>query len=434
MSNHQLNQYARNNGRSGIQDHALIYIEDMLCGVPPTLPEHSIFRVRPQLRRVNNKAYEPEILVVGPHHYGNDKFKSMEEQKMRYVQQLLQRRKEESIDRYMPTLRELEQLVRNCYAETINLSQEKFLAMMFIDGCFIVELFRKYNMEKLRNKDGPLMEADWIRYCLQRDLLLLENQLPLFFLNKLYDLTKRSDEPRELIDIATTYFDFKLGDSGQCPTLRESKHLLHLMHTCWTSGLPNVPRLSGRAPPTKEKLMFMSSATELRESGVKLRAVRGRHMKDIRFENGKLEIPVLIVQDHTESQFRNLIAYEQHRQGGGISYFTDYVTLMDCLINSSKDVEVLRRAGIIKNYLGDDEVIAQMFNRMGDYVTLPNFYYSEIFKTVNAYCNKRRNVWMAKLRREYFHSPWAFLSVLAAIVLLLLAAAQTVFTILSYTK
>lgn len=163
------------------------------------------------------------------------------------------------------------------------------------------------------------MEEDWIRYCLQRDLLLLENQLPLFLLNKLYDLTKGPDEHLELIDIATTYFDFELGDSGQYPTLRESKHLLHLMHTCWTSGLPNVRRLYGRAPPTKEKLMFMSSATELRESGVKLRAVRGRHMKDIRFKNGKLEIPVLSVQDHTESQFRNLIAYEQHRQGGDIN-------------------------------------------------------------------------------------------------------------------
>lgn len=90
------------------------------------------------------------------YHYGKDKFKSMEEEKMRYVQQLLQRRKEESVDQYMLTLRELEQLVRNCYAETINLSQEKFLAMMLIDGCFIVELFRKYNMEKLKTKTTHL--------------------------------------------------------------------------------------------------------------------------------------------------------------------------------------------------------------------------------------------------------------------------------------
>ncbi|KAF8015759.1 hypothetical protein BT93_H1328 [Corymbia citriodora subsp. variegata] len=304
--------------------------------------------------------------------------------------------------------------------------------MILIDGCFIVELFRKYNTEKLRDKDDPFMKADWIRYCLQCDLLLFENQLPLCVLNKLYDLTKGQDEHLELIDIATRYFG--LGDSSQYPTLRESKHLLHLMHTCWTYGLPNMPRLHGRAPLMKEKFMFMSSVIDLKESGVKLKAVRQQHVKDIRFKNGKLEIPALSIQDHTESQFRNLIAYEQHCQGGDINYFTDYVTFMDCLINTSKDVKVLRRTGIIRNYLGDDKVVVQMFNKMGDSVTLSNFYYSQIFKNVNAYCNRRWNVWMAKLRREYFHSPWAFLSVLAAVVLLLLAAMQTIFSILSYRK
>ncbi|KAK3417053.1 hypothetical protein EUGRSUZ_H02805 [Eucalyptus grandis] len=115
-------------------------------------------------------------------------------------------------------------------------------------------------------------------------------------------------------------------------------------------------------------------------------------MKDIIFKNGKLEIPVLSVRDHTESQFQNLIMYEQHRQGRGIKYFTDYVTFMDCLINSSKDVEVLRHEGIIKNYLGNDEVVAHVINKTGDYLTLSNFFYSEIFKNVNAYYNKRWNV------------------------------------------
>ncbi|KAI3440327.1 uncharacterized protein J3R85_003650 [Psidium guajava] len=105
---------------------------------------------------------------------------------------------------------------------------------------------------------------------------------------------------------------------------------------------------------------------------------------------------------------------------------------MDSLINTSKDVELLRRQGIIRNYMGDDEAVAQMFNKMGDCVALNDSYYNETSRKVNAYCNKKGNVWMAKLRREYFHSPWALLSVLAAIVLLLLTAAQTAFALLSY--
>ncbi|KAF8037698.1 hypothetical protein BT93_B0525 [Corymbia citriodora subsp. variegata] len=186
--------------------------------------------------------------------------------------------------------------------------------------------------------------------------------------------------------------------------------------------------------PQQYCITVMPSATELRESGVRFRALQGGELSDIKFENGTLEIPVLYVGDSTESQFRNLIAYEQYRQSRGVNYFTDYVTLLDCLINSSKDVKVLRRARIIKNYLGDDEAVAQMFNKIGDYITAYGSYYSEIFKNVNEYCDKPWNIRMAKLRREYFHSPWAFLSVLAAIVLLLLTIAQTVFSILSYKR
>ncbi|KAK3417039.1 hypothetical protein EUGRSUZ_H02791, partial [Eucalyptus grandis] len=357
---------------------------------------HSIFRVRHQLREVNEKAYDPEILAIGPYHYGNDKFKFMEVQKLRYLQQLLKRRKEESVDGYMPTLKELERQARNCYAETIDLSQEKFLAMMLIDGCFIVELFRKYNMKIPTDKDDPVLHICGIPNSIRRDLLLLENQLPLFVLSKLYDLIKGPDEHHEFSEVAAMYFHFELGGPGQNWTIGKREHLLHLYHAWCTSGLPETPELNC--------IPVMPSAIELRESGVRFKAVQGGQLSDIKFKNGTLELP--------------------HRQSSDINCFTDYATFMDCLINSSKDVKVLRRAGIVKNYLGNDEVVAQMFNKIGDH----------IFPNVNAHCNKRMNVWMAKLRRKYFHSPWASLSVLAAIVLLLLIAAQTLFTIPSYTK
>ncbi|KAL3726717.1 hypothetical protein ACJRO7_031591, partial [Eucalyptus globulus] len=255
--------------------------------------------------------------------------------------------------------------------------------------------------------------------------MLLENQLPLFVLSKLHDLTRDPDDDLELGFAASVYFKFELEGPGPNWTTGNREHLLHLYHAWGTSGLPDMPQLNC--------IPVMPSAIELRESGVRFRAAQGGKLSDIKFENGTLKLPVLYVEDDTESKFRNLITYEQHRQSRDIKYFTDYVTFMDCLINSSKDVEVLRRAGIIKNYLGDDKVVAQMFNKMGDHVTVSGSYYSKIFQNMNAYCDKRTNHRMAKLRREYFHSPWAFLSVLAAIVLLLLTATQTVFTILSYT-
>ncbi|KAF8015754.1 hypothetical protein BT93_H1324 [Corymbia citriodora subsp. variegata] len=429
----------------------------MLRNIPPTSPKHSIFRVRHHLREVNKKAYDPEILAIGPYHHGNDKFRFMEEQKLRYLRQLLERTNEGSINSYMLALRKLEEQARNCYAEAFNSFQEDFLAMMLIDGCFIVEFFRKCINKKLRDrdKDDPIMHGCGIRTSIRRDLLLLENQLPLFVLSKLYDLTKGPNEIQEFSDVAATYFKFKPGTIGKS----QGDHLLHLYHTWGTSGLPKTPSATeldcipelvcipavssateiGRIPSATEldcipELGRTPSATELRESGVSFRALQGGELSDIKFENGTLKIPVLYVEDSTESQFRNLIAYEQYRQSRGINYFTDYTAFMDCLINSSKGVKVLRRARIIKNYLGDDEVVAQMFNKIGDHVTVSDFYYSEVFTKVNAYYTEPWNIWVTILRTEYFNTPWIFLSGSAAGVLLLLTIAQTVFSILSYTK
>lgn len=147
MSNRQFNGHARNNEHSRVQEHVSIHIKSMLRDVPLTSPNHTIFKVRHQLREVNKKAYDPQILAIGPYHYGNNKFKFMEVQKLRYLQQLL-KIKGQSVRRYTRTLIKEEQRARDHYAETIDLSQERFLAMMIIDGCFIIELFRKYAKKK----------------------------------------------------------------------------------------------------------------------------------------------------------------------------------------------------------------------------------------------------------------------------------------------
>ncbi|GAA0179495.1 hypothetical protein LIER_29982 [Lithospermum erythrorhizon] len=45
---------------------------------------------------------------------------------------------------------------------------------------------------------------------------------------------------------------------------------------------------------------------------------------------------------------------------------TDYDALLDSLINTSKDVEILCKSGIVDNWLGDDEVVSGLFNKILD--------------------------------------------------------------------
>ena len=109
---------------------------------------------------------------------------------------------------------------------------------------------------------------------------------------------------------------------------------------------------------------------------------------------------------------------------------TNYTIFMDCLINTTEDVKMLRHMGIIKNCLGNDEVIANMINNIGNHVTCSTSSYKKVYEDVNEHCSKRRNKWRAYLKNKYFSNPWLIISFLAATVLLLLTLAQTIFSIL----
>ncbi|KAK8599451.1 hypothetical protein V6N13_077373 [Hibiscus sabdariffa] len=160
-------------------------------------------------------------------------------------------------------------------------------------------------------------------------------------------------------------------------------------------------------------------------------------MFDIMFttDTKVLKIPTLQVDDSTERKLRNYMAYEQVFPVGEPTYFVDYVIFMDNLINTGKDVQLLCKSGIVDNRLGDYEAVAQMFNKLRQHIYMSeNFYYADIFDEVNKHCQIKWNKWKVSLKKNYFNTPWSFVSFLAALVLLLLTLLQTIFTVLSYFK
>ncbi|EOY13902.1 Uncharacterized protein TCM_032650 [Theobroma cacao] len=94
-------------------------------------------------------------------------------------------------------------------------------------------------------------------------------------------------------------------------------------------------------------------ATKLEEAGIQfmINSIKKRDVMslfDISFTDATMKIPTFVVEDcNTKRLFRNLIAYELYEEGS--TYVIDYVTLMDSLINSAKDVQSLRFHGIMEN-------------------------------------------------------------------------------------
>ncbi|KAL0378109.1 UNVERIFIED_CONTAM: hypothetical protein Sradi_3116400 [Sesamum radiatum] len=419
-------------------DSVIIHIHCQLDGLPSTPSKPTILRVDSHLRNDKwNNIYNPEILAIGPYHHGIPRLQNMEQLKYSYLKRFLKRKNEQSVERYVTAVAAMEKRARKCYADPLDLDEYAFVTMMVLDGFFLIELFRYSGFKHLRDADDPIFRHERILSQLRHDVLLLENQLPFFVLNQLFNMTNTNEDPEDdLITLALRFSNgmfLNLSVSRVLTRLpvKNIDHLCGLIHDFWC--LPFVETISHKSNE-RDEWDNINSISGLREAGIKFRKAKGNEsLMDIKFVNGVLRIPELIIYDETESQFMNLIAYEQLLPDGEQRYVSDYTFFMHCLINTSKDVELLRSRGIIENCLGDDDQVCQMFNRLGrNILTSSGFCYSQVFCSVNKHCERRSKKWNANLRRNYFNSPWSIISFLAAFALLVLTFTQTTYTVLTY--
>ncbi|RDX61606.1 hypothetical protein CR513_60147, partial [Mucuna pruriens] len=81
---------------------------------------------------------------------------------------------------------------------------------------------------------------------------------------------------------------------------------------------------------------------------------------DLKFHKGVLTMPWFKVHSSTEIFIRNIVAFEQCHHPSS-PYITEYIKILDFLINIGKDVSILEHKKIIVNLLGDDDKVATMF-------------------------------------------------------------------------
>ncbi|KAL0388528.1 UNVERIFIED_CONTAM: hypothetical protein Sradi_2734600 [Sesamum radiatum] len=414
-------------------------INDVLGHLRSPESKPSIFKVDDHLRTAGrDNDYDPEVLAIGPFHHGKSRLQSMNHYKFWYLKLLLSRRNE-TVERYVIAMAGMEERARRCYAEPVDLDGHNFIKMMVLDGCFLIELLRYHSLKDLRVANDPIFKNERNLSQLRHDIMLLENQLPFFVLNQLFNMTKIEDSRDDIIGLALCFIDGMFLNTSvskvyqKLPT-QNIDHLCSLIHEICCLPFAGTILHKNVGSNACQNWESIHSISRLQEVGIRSIKVEGTSgFMDITFVNGVLRIPPLNIFDETESQFRNLIAYEQYMPDCEARYVSDYTFFMNCLINTPKDVRLLRNYGIIGNWLGDDKEICEMFNRLGkNILTSTKFSYSHIFNAVNWEFQRRSNSWVIKLRRNYFGSPWSIISLLAAVALLILTLLQTLYTILSY--
>ncbi|XP_028755757.1 UPF0481 protein At3g47200-like [Neltuma alba] len=385
-----------------------------------------IYRVPNDIRKLNEDSFTPKVVSIGPFHYGHPRLKNMEKYKLVYLKQFRKRISSTiSLDRLISFVEEIEPGVRLHYSEPIELSNQELVKVILLDSCFLFELFlRSYYSEW----DGVIMLKPWQATTVRIDLLLLENQLPFRDLEKLFSRvfpsSMTNDRNPSFLHLTFDYFAYynnvKLQPQGV--TISHFADLIRTFH---------LPPMSSQPKRLRKSVTYVQSATELAEAGVTLRKSTSSCLLDFKFSGGILEIPELKVDDWTETLLRNLVALEQCHYPSD-SYITDFVAIMDFLINTSSDVDLLVQEGIIINWLGESNSVANLFNSLWKNITHVDFnsHYSNVCKDLNAFCKSPWNNMKATLRHDYCNTPWQTAASIAGILLLLLSLIQAVSSIL----
>ncbi|KAB5519334.1 hypothetical protein DKX38_023653 [Salix brachista] len=437
------------------------------------VPERNIHEVPGKLKEKKEECYRPLAVSIGPYHYSDreGKLQQVEKLKAQMMVKFVKWRK----DFYVNVKEEL-QKARGCYDESITekFSDEEFSKMMFIDGCFILQF-----MHCLNDESEKLEMSDRQIFHVKRDLLLLENQLPFAVLDSLRK--QRYKNLRYSNEIINNFLSLHIRSSGK-PMKKWVRMvmipilfplfllyyiivLLRLLSTLATfvAQLLNVS-LDWSPPPGKSqpdhllqllyyKTMYHSSkrnhkkaqpgsrghglyysAKKLKKVGIRFWPKLTGAITDVKFKSsllsGKVEAPPIIIDESTESLLLNLVAYESAAALDQL-WVSSYILFMDSLIDDAEDVEEMRSNGIIINYLGADQKVANLFNDMGKSLTHDTYdtaAYNDVKMAINKQCESTVKIWAYEWKKTYFSNPWTFITVLAASFGLCLAATQTYYT------
>ncbi|OWM81468.1 UPF0481 protein At3g47200-like [Punica granatum] len=422
----------------------------------------TIYRVPSNLREVHKSAFVPKIISIGPFHFGDPRLQAMEEHKMRCLVRLLGGKFEEdggrgpdqeemprktiNLENLVKSMKLVQQKTRACYSEFFDIPSDDFVQMMVIDGCFVVEILRHfYKFDKQEIIADPILETRWMLRTLQRDLLMLENQLPFFVLEEIFKLTSTDQEEPSLPVLTVTFFNPLLPREDVAAKLdkeEEYDHLLDVFRATFLSAVRARVKSHGWSShnlsmPASQDVQLIHCAVELTEAGLKIRKRENCDLLDISYSDRVLKIPPLYIDDNTVPMFFNFVAFEQCDKEAK-PFFTNFFIFLDSLIYSKLDIQILHREGIINHVLGSDKGVAILINTLGRQIVYDpgQNYLSVEMKEVNHRCKvyyeSRLQNWWRNLVKNYFNNPWSLVSLIAAISLLILTFLQTFYTMYPY--
>ncbi|ONI34336.1 hypothetical protein PRUPE_1G475700 [Prunus persica] len=206
---------------------------------------------------MKSSAHLRQSVSIGPLHHGKEGLNVvLEENKQRYLQDFIGRTNV-SLEDYIKKIKDHEARLRRCYGEPIKFSSDEFVTIILVGAAFVIEpLLKDYfkfwdENDRIFDKPGMLQDA-WT------DTWLLENQLPFFILEDLFDpqkitLPANADnnsitEGLSIICISFSFFEHllpvdKLEDNLE--TFRSVAHIIDLFRKIFKLYQPLESKAGG---------------------------------------------------------------------------------------------------------------------------------------------------------------------------------------------
>ncbi|CAL9025395.1 unnamed protein product [Prunus brigantina] len=377
--------------------------------------------------------YEPRVTAIGPFHHSNPICEQGEKLKLQLAVNFVRDSKQNAADLLNKVDVNIKEL-RACYdlETTVDYDDEYLALMLFVDGCSMLEFIYKYD-----DLECFEIKSDQVAFA-EQDIFLLENQLP-YQLLKL--LTSSSSIHEDLKDSIERFVQMHSNVAPYQPqrvagaarpegviirisTEPEPTHLLELLRT----GILGYPPKKCE-PRVNIRPQSFHNVQELQAAGIRFIPVSEPSiLGHIYFKSflwqGFLYLPKIKVDDSMWHKFMNLIAYEMCPDFQNDFEVTSYIGFLHSLINYADDVKHLRENHILRNLLGSDEEVAQLFNEIGTYLVPNNAIYSNVKRKIEDHYQTRWKKWIAQFFYHHFSKPWilAFIGVLSGLGL---SAVQT---------
>ncbi|KAK3431579.1 hypothetical protein EUGRSUZ_E03382 [Eucalyptus grandis] len=356
----------------------------------------TIFRTPEAIGGGIAKACRPRIVSIGPYHHGEQQLQMLQKHKWRYLHTMLdQTQHSVGLEDLINTVALKVEMIRQCYSESTEyFNGPDLVKMMVVDGCFIIQFLRQIAgvMARDRRMDPPLNNS-YVLYSVARDLLQLENQVPYFVLEDLFETTNVPEATWSLANLASYFFScFDLGPG----------YVLERQINKKESQQDSPVEKSSYRP-------LIRSASELRRVGIGFKQGQASTFLGIKFDNERrtVRIPQTEINDDLNCILPNMTA---------------------------DDVQLLRDCKVISNYGMSNQDVARFFSDVWKdaIIDIPDTYLALHFSFLNeSFKYEWAHLCWAQLLNAFHDNPWSTLSGLAVVVTLV-GIIQIVYAVLQY--